>query len=93
MAFAVSWIGCSQDDVADDGLLVMPNKKLYYSYQSTNFVCRKSYVFAMNASHKLSSAMVKHGAFTFDQAQVTDDPSAFPHETPTVVLDLTIPYE
>ena len=47
----------------------------------------------MNASQKLSTAMIKHGAFTFDQAQVADDPSAFPRETPTVVLNLTIPYE
>ena len=54
---------------------------------------RYLHVFVMNANHKLSSDMVKHGAFTFDQAQVADDPSAFPRETPTVVLDLMIPYE
>ena len=52
------------------------------------------HVFTMSASQNLSSSMVKHGAFTFDQAQVAaDDPAAFPCETLKVVLDLTIPYE
>ena len=58
-----------------------------------NAMLRYLHVFAMNASQKLSSSMPKHGAFTFNQAQVTeDDPAAFPCETPKeVIIDLTLP--
>ena len=50
--------------------------------------------FAMKASKRLSADMIKHRAFTFDPSQVAeDDPTTLPRETPTVVLDPTIPYE